>query len=276
MLCDVRHSLTTACATALLLSATMAQAGSYLQSEGDLNYSIGVGYLSASREWDNRGELQRLPCRNDYLYNSHYLEYGYSYYYTLFGGTNLAQSKCGAEDTTGVGDVRVGLRGRLDQTRNHRAWQLELNIPTSDDESGRTRLGCGVVGLAGSVARKDDVSARLTVGAEAGLQLWDAPLLHQVEGRLSASGAIGELSQSRWNWNAGLSGHVPLEAQDNNPDASLSDCGTQGKSLRGSLALGYRVASGKYLECGNSLGLWGVDTTKRVGFFCGYSHRWKR
>lgn len=259
---------------ALSLAVTVADAGSYLQSEGDLNYSVGLGYFFADREWDDQGDLQRLPCRNDYLYNSHYLEYGYSYYYTLFGGLNLARSACGDEDTTGAGDIRLGLRGRLDPTRNHRAWQLELNVPTTRDETGNTRLGCGVYGLAAGVATKDAVGENLTLGAEAGLQFWESPLSHQVEGRLSAAGPLG--TAKSLSWNAGLSGHAPLESGDGGPGQSISDCGTQGKSVRGSIALGFRVGSGKYLECGHSLGLWGEETTKRIGIYCGYSHRWKR
>lgn len=275
MLRDSRRPLATACAMVLLLHASVVSAGSYLQSEGDLNYSTGLGFITSNKEWDSRAHLQDLGCTSEYAFLSQYLEYGYSYYYTLYGGVNLARSRCGNESTTGFGDIRAGVRGRLDQTRNHRAWELELSIPTSSDETGRTRLGCGVYGLAAGVATKEDVSESLTLGGEARLQFWEAPLSHQYEGKLSAAGPLGSVAKSL-NWNVGLSGHAPLESSDQGPGQSISDCGTQGQSVRGSIALGYRVGSGQYFECGHSLGLWGVDTTKRIGFYCGYSHRWKR
>lgn len=276
MLCDVRHLLAAACMTALLLSATMAQAGSYLQSEGDLNYSTGLGYLSGNKDWDSRGHLQDLGCTSEYAYLSQYMEYGYSYYYTLYGGVNLARSRCGNESTTGFGDIRAGVRGRLDQTRNNRAWELELNIPTSSDDSGRSRLGCGAFGLAANVAAKEKVGPTVSLGAEAGVQIWEAPLSHQAEGRLSAGGPIGERRSSPWSWGAGLVGQGPLTNRGASLANNVSDCGTTGKVVRGSLKLGYQVSPLSSVECGNSLGLWGEDSTKRIGFFCGYSHLFKR
>jgi hypothetical protein len=256
------------------LAATPARAGTYLQSGGDLSYSTSVGYIWATQQWDQNRVLLDSSCKREYEYNAHHLEYGYNYYYTLFGGINLARSSCGPDSKSGLGDLRLGVRGRLDVFRNNRSWELTATLPTARDvESDTMHIGCGVRGIAGSVGTKDKVLPWLALGAGAGVQLWGAPLAHQAVAETSASGAFGRWSP--WTWGAGLNGNVPLNDRVGVANADLSDCGTRGKLLRGSLRLGYAPVDNLNLECGASQALIGEDVSRSHGVYCGFSRLWK-
>jgi len=248
-----------------------AHAGSYMRSEGDLSYSTSLGYFWASERWDQQSNLQPESCRREYAHNSHYLEYGYSYYYTLFGGTQLAQARCAAESTTGAGDVRLGVRGRTDLYRNHHTWELVATLPTNRSTRQSPRLGCSAVGVSGSLARKDDVLPWLALGTGVGVELWESPLAHQVDADVSLS---GPLQVGRLRWGFELSGRTPLEGGVRDVNSDISDCGTRGKQVKAGLRLGSSVGKTDFVDCSYTRAVWGEDTTLSQGFSCGYSHSW--
>lgn len=250
----------------------VAHAGSYMRSAGDISYSTSLGYSWADREWDEQGELQPLACQRQHVSNSHYLEYGYSYYYTLFGGVSLSQASCADESNAGPGDVRLGVRGRTNLYRNHRSWELVATLPT-DRGSPSPRLGCGAFGLSGALARKDDLMPGLSLSSGIGLQLWESPLVHQVDADLSLSGPL-RLGAGRLRWSFDLGGRVPLEDGPQNLNTGLSDCGTSGKQVKAGLGVGASVSQKVYLSCGFDSAVWGDDTTLRQSFSCGYTRLW--
>jgi hypothetical protein len=248
-----------------------AHAGSYLRSAGELSYSTSVGYSWATREWDDRRDLQPTDCRREYNYNSHYLEYGASYYHTLFGGVLLANSHCGSDRQTGVGDLRFGVRGRTDRYRNHRAWELIATLPTERGDAS-PRLDCGAHGLAGKYARKDELSPALTLNSGVGAQFWEGPLVHELDGKLGLSGPLHWLGRLRWG--VDLDARAPLEGGGAAP-SGLSDCGTSGKLLKAGLRLGASVARDLYADCGYFRAVWGEDSSLSQGFTCGISRTWQ-
>ena len=258
---------------AVLLGATLsgaAQAGSYMRSGGDLSYSTSVGYTWATREWNENSELQDISCRREHSSNSHYLEYGYSYYYTLFGGTSLGHTSCGGEATTGVGDLRAGIRGRTSLYENHRTWELVATVPASRSDAS-PRLGCGALGLAGALARKDDLTEALALGSGVGVQLWEGPLAHELEGDLSLSGPL-RIGRVRWNFE--LAGRMPLEG-GGVVATDISDCGTRGKAIKAGLRLGASVSRTVNVNCSYSRSVWGEDATLSQGISCGFSKSWE-
>lgn len=263
-----------ACALATLLAAGAAEAGSYMQSGGDLSLSSSLGYLWATQQWDANGRLQDSNCRRDYSYFSNSVEYGYSYYHTLYGGVNLARASCDPDSNWGLGDIRAGIRGRLDVYRNNRTWELEATIPT-DRGTGASglNLGCQSFGLAGNVAMKQELLPQLAFGAGAGLQLWETPLVHQLVGNVSLGGPFGRWSP--WTWELGVSGKRPLDPGNTSAGDVLSDCGTRSEVVRGAARIGYQYTDFVNLECGAALALWGVDVGRTQGFYCGFSRLWK-
>lgn len=260
-------------AAAALAAGSPAHAGSFMQSAGDVNYSTSLGHIWATEEWNSDRELEDAGCRREYSFNSHFLEYGRSYYHTLYGGVNLAQARCDADRKRGFGDVRLGVRGRLDVTRNYRTWELEATIPTHRDRTASLRLGCGALGLAGRVAVKEKLVPLLSAGASAGVQVWEAPLAHQAESELSLSGPFGQ--GSRWSWDLELNGRMPLDDSGADVNTDISDCGTRGKLVRGSLRLGFAVTDFVYAQCGYLNALWGEDVSRSQGAYCGFSRLWK-
>lgn len=267
-----RHSL----GLASLLLAPLADAGSYMQSGGDLQYSTSLGHLWATEQWDAGGNLGDAGCRRQYSYSSHRIEYGQSYYRTLFGGVNLARSACASDEKFGLGDIHLGVRGRLDLSRNHRTWEVEATLPTPGADAstnGGLRVACGAFGLAGSLAIKEKMLEQVALGASAGVQLWEAPLAHQTVAELSAGGAFGRWSP--WRWELGASGKRPLNADSAEVSDSLSDCGTRGEVVRGLARLSFTATDLLSFECGVSQAVWGRDTGRTQGAYCGFSRLWK-
>ncbi len=124
-----------------------AQASSWVLSEGDAISSSALTYYNAKSYWDQDSKLQDTGCtsNNAYLYQS--MEYGYSYYRTVFMNTSFASQKCGRDNTSGLSDVQLGIRGRLDDERNGRAWELSVIIPTGYSSTEPQRIGYGRLGV---------------------------------------------------------------------------------------------------------------------------------
>jgi len=137
----------------LLLAGTAAQASAFMLSEGQNMYTTGITYSTAT-EWFNqaRDKVPQGCTSKDYSWNHSYT-YGYSYYTNFFANTSLANQSCGVgAKTAGIGDVQLGIRGRLDNTRNGRTWEVALSIPTGYDNMKANRLGYGRLGLWAGVA----------------------------------------------------------------------------------------------------------------------------
>jgi hypothetical protein len=246
-----------------------AHAGSYMRSSEELSYSTSLGYTWATRRWNESRDLESAGCRRDYAYSSHYVEYGYSYYHTLFGGALLANASCDDERHAGFGDLRLGVRGRTDLYRNHRAWELVATIPTERGDAS-PRLDCGAHGLRGALARKDEVLPRISLGSGLGVQLWEGPLAHELDLDLSLS---GPLKIGRLRWGVDLEGAAPLEG-GGAASGDISDCGTRGKRVKAGVSLGASVARDTYVDCGYVRAVWGEDATLSQGFSCGFSRTW--
>jgi hypothetical protein len=251
----------------------VAHAGSYLRSGGEVSYSTSLGYSWATQQWDEQSHLQPSDCRREHINNSHYLEYGYSYYYTLFGGASLAQASCAGDTTTGLGDVRLGVRGRTDLYANHRAWELVAIVPTNRGSTS-PRLGCGAFGLTGALARKDDLVPGLALSSGIGLELWESPLVHQFDAEASLSGPL-RLGSGRLRWSLDLDGRMPLDEGAVAVNSDISDCGTRGKLVKAGLTVGASLSRKVYVNCGFDSALWGDDATLRQGFSCGYTRHWE-
>ena len=161
---------------AVLVSAP-AEAGAWMRSGGEYRYSAGLSHSRADQYYDADEVRQDAGCTANDLYLDQDLEYGHSYYHTLFGKFSAARKSCGGETSTEGGDLELGIRGRLNPLRNGRTWEASLLIPTEDSTSDPARLGVGSYGLqlglhgrfaaGGSVLRQ----RHLSTGAE--VRLWE-------------------------------------------------------------------------------------------------------
>jgi hypothetical protein len=120
-----------------LLGAAPAWAGGYMQSGGFGYASIGVNADLDGGNWEKDGSHVSSSCGAEQSVSA-YGEYGLSYYRTVFASTSITHRGCPGETPWGLGDTRVGLRGRVDPLSNAKVWEAALILPTS-------RVGGGTV-----------------------------------------------------------------------------------------------------------------------------------
>jgi hypothetical protein len=142
-----------ACGLSTVHPGKLSAATAYMLSEGEHRYTTGLQYASATQFFNQlRNRVPQGCTSKDYTWHNSYT-YGYSYYYNVFGSVSWINRNCAAAaGSTGIGDVRVGVRGRLDKFRNGRTWELALTIPTGYNNQKVNRLGFGRIGLWGGVA----------------------------------------------------------------------------------------------------------------------------
>lgn len=261
-------------AVAALLCGPAAHAGASLRSESHAFYAATLGYNWATRYWDEAGDSRDIGCRSEYQSFTHYGEYGWSYYHTLFGSVGLAQSRCADSGESGLTDVKAGIRGRVNRYLNDRAWELELTIPThGGDTVSQSSVSCSAFELAGNLERQhEDVTPWLSVSYGTSLRLAQAPLVHSLRGKVGASGPI----VPRWKWRLGLEHAVPLTERDSpNPNVTLPDCGTDSESLRAGTEIKFQPTRFTGFGCGFGLTFWGEDTSANRGVYCGVTRLWE-
>ena len=78
-----------------------------------------------------------------------------------------------------------------------------------------------------------------------------------------------------WSWATSLQGGVPLSDGPGDPGSLVSDCGTEGKIVRGIAELKYRPIDPLSVGCGYMGALWGEDVSRSRGLSCGFSYLWK-
>jgi len=133
-------------------SATSMASTAFMLSEGQHRYTTGFSYSTGTDAFNNfRRRVPQGCTSQDYSWHHSYT-YGYSYYLNLFANGAYVNQGCGTQTkVTGVGDIQVGIRGRLDKFRNGRTWELATWIPTGYDNRRVNRLGFGRFGIWGGV-----------------------------------------------------------------------------------------------------------------------------
>lgn len=174
----------------VLLSAltTPVYADNWMRSEGETFFKATFGYDSAHQRWDQENNLVDLSCSSNNWTHSQSYEYGLSYYYTAFGSIDLMKRRCGYKTSTGIGDLSLGVRGRLNLYRNGRTWEAALVVPTGHRSYGEAPIGSGLYGLRlgvfGSYGNRHDprdlVGSNLELGAN--LHIWEGSAPEQLSG----------------------------------------------------------------------------------------------
>ncbi|RMH52670.1 MAG: hypothetical protein D6682_01460 [Zetaproteobacteria bacterium] len=179
-----------------LLTIFPATAGSWMLSQGEVQYGGGITYYTDDSYWDQHSHLISGTCTSHNLYLFQGLQYGYSYYHTLFVETTFALQRCGAVHTTGLGDVRLGIRGRLDVERNGRTWELAAIVPTGYSRTAPRRIGNGRLGVEGGLffsGQEKGFEEKKRAFVKAGLKAryWFGPPASQLLGYLGGVWRVG-------------------------------------------------------------------------------------
>lgn len=255
---------------ACLLASGVAGASSYLLSEDEVYYRGALGQSSATQAFDAAGTLSDLGCTEQRTMLDNQLEYGQSYWHTLFGHVALGQARCGERTRTGVGDLNVGLRGRVNRYLNYRAWEIDATVPL---DRGSDRLGCGAYGVGGNLERADRWRY-FAVDYGASLQLWQAPLAHRLGLGVQGTGPVGVREYTPWSWLVAFSGETPLVKRPVDPLARANDCGTQSQVVRATTGLRYHMSREVSLGCDFAAVIAGQDVNRTLALSCGYSYLW--
>ncbi|MEK6546113.1 MAG: hypothetical protein AABZ28_06250 [Nitrospinota bacterium] len=122
-------------------------ASTWMQSEGDSVGAIGVSYSTADGFWNSDSNLLKYPIKHQEAVYYQYYEYGYSYYYTILASIAWTYYDSGTIKDSGIDNVKIGVRGRLNIFRNGRTWQVTAILPVKKWDSSVFQPGRGKYGL---------------------------------------------------------------------------------------------------------------------------------
>ncbi|MFK8068320.1 MAG: hypothetical protein AB8D52_08745 [Gammaproteobacteria bacterium] len=264
-------------ASIFILPRTSFAVSPWMLSEGEIYYSAVHSYSTNDRGWDESSQLRDSSCRSQTYRSNHQLEYGYSYYHTLTANLDLVDRHCGDEDYRGLGDLRLGIRGRLNVFENGKTWEVTLIVPTGYSRSNRSRPGNGEFGIEGGLAylsrgelrdfakRWDfitGVSVRLWAGGPADQFLTYATVRRNI-------GRYGRLSM-------GVSADISFQNEGSSSQADFID-GTQLSDydkLTAKINWADRLTEDWRYKVGASRVVWGRNAGQSVKFSITFSRNW--
>jgi len=136
------------CMAGLLLGMSgKALADNWMRSEGESYYKAGAEYDTAQNRWNQDNDSIKMSCTAKNWKLTQAYEYGMSYYQTFFGSIDYRDRSCGNNEASGIGDLSLGIRRRLDIYRNGRTWEAAVIIPTGYSTKGTAQIGSGLYGL---------------------------------------------------------------------------------------------------------------------------------
>jgi hypothetical protein len=172
----------------LIIGPGNAYADNWMRSEDEGYYKASLQYDTTDERWNQDSKLETMSCtpRNWLLSQSY--EYGLSYYRTFFGSLDYLDRSCGANEASGIGNLTLGLRSRLDIYRNGRTWEVAAIIPTGYPTNRTATIGSGFYGLRlgvfGSFGDKHNVSGEYGSNVELGTNIyfWEGSAAEQLSG----------------------------------------------------------------------------------------------
>lgn len=199
-------------------------ASPWMLSEGDLTYYGGLSYSTSDSSWDKSSQLEDSDCHSTKTGSHHGVEYGYSYYRTIFARAEMIDKGCGEDSYTGLGNLRIGMRGRLDVFSNGKTWELSAIIPTGYSKENPSRPGDGQFGVEGGLAYLSrgslrEFAPRWDFITSASIRYWFGGSATQFITYATARRKIGETASMSFNLNADIS----FQNQDDDQRVNFAD-----------------------------------------------------
>lgn len=172
----------------LLVISSRALADNWMRSEGETYIKTSLTYDTSDQRWSQDNKLVDASCTAKNWSLSQSYEHGLSYYRTFFSSLDYRDRECGPYSSSGVGDLSLGFRSRLDIYRNGRTWEVAAIIPTGYSSHSYSSVGSGLYGLRlgafGSFGRKRDISGEPASSLELGtnLYIWEGTASEQLSG----------------------------------------------------------------------------------------------
>jgi hypothetical protein len=273
-------------AGAVVASGSANAASNWVRNEGDVMYMADLQYQNASTYWDRTGVVRGIadsvgnPCTSSNLNLFQGVEYGASYYYTLFGGVSVGKHSCGVDSVSGVGDAELGVRGRLNPAENGKSWEAKLTLPTGYNRNNYLRMGYGRVGLELGVhygGTEDPYSADpyMPGYAPPSDSHWEyGAMVRTWEGPPASSvGAYGKwvtLLPQEWTFAAMLEGSVSLGHGKPEPIVNAAFPRQPWSDvLKAKVEFKHLIADGWVFSVSPGLSLWGRNTPRSRGISFG-------
>jgi len=170
----------------IIASSENVFADNYMRSEGEGYYTSRLQYDTARDRWDLNSTRVPMNCTaRNWTLTQHY-EYGLSYYNTVFGSADYLDRTCGIYGASGIGDISLGIRRRLNIYKNGRSWEAEAIIPTGYSTTGNSTIGSGLYGLRlgifGSFGGNADEGGTPTLETGANIYDWEGTAAKQLTG----------------------------------------------------------------------------------------------
>lgn len=276
----------------IMMLVVLPVANSYagwMQSEGDLAISSGLGFKDNGNAFDRQGSAFRNTCGSGANVPL-YAEYGYSYYNTLYATTSLEKFNCGVTTQQGFNDVETGIRGRLDHFIDHN-WEIAAIFPQHLSPNGAAALPkkFGIkVGIQSST-RLDPYESFLTeqaiakssIAYGAGIKYWVGDAPGEAWGYLSYGHVLKDADWARelsgWSLIARMDARTSIaKTYTVTPGNGLVDLHDKFSLLSGQIGLSRSISINESMMFFVERGLWGRNTSSPLGVFVTYSKVWRK
>jgi len=252
----------------MLLAVSGAQAGDWMLSEGHSNLGVAYSHATSDTDWDTEANPVAQSCTTADDSMSLRYEYGYSYYRTLFASTSYKNTECGGYQASGVSDLKLGVRGRINPFRNGYSWQVTAIIPLQDGRFTSSKDSSDYFGLDLGVFRSyrpDPYTRPLTVIREGvwgwglGLTLWEQDIGHQGWGELKWTRQLDK----EYKFKASLGATKAITIGENGVHGAVSTARSKGYDVvNASVRLSRKLSRDLSLGASLKQDLWGRNTSQ--------------
>lgn len=281
----------------VMLPAMTCQAA-WMRQEGEVGASVGVTVSDIGEYFDRSGARVRNTCGSA-LDIPVQVEYGYSYYRTLFANTSLSQYDCrnfggNTGQVSGFSDFEFGTRGRVNLAANDQIWEVAAIIPSYVDPTGGVRQPKNYgfrFGLHSSnrvdpyqTFMAGDPSSLLgqrnVMSYGAGFKTWAGHIPNELSAYV---GWIHVMSDSAWKENIGgwyfsarLDGMTTVGKEHTvTPGNGVRDVHDRSSLVTGHAGFSHSLTEHSSVQFSVKKGLWGRNMSSPAGVYVGYSKVWR-
>jgi hypothetical protein len=265
-----------------------------MRQDSEVAAMVGFGLSDTGNHWDVNGNPFRSGCGASYTVPMA-VEYGKSYYHTLFATTSFSHYSCGFGTRSGFNDVEAGVRGRWDYFSNDHTWEVALIVPSYVDPNGpaQTPKNLGVRLGINSGQRFDtyegfssgEMLSKDAFAYGVGVKGWTGPMPHEVYGHLAWGHILSEAAWDKdfggWNFTLRLDGaatfaKIQTQAAVRGPlAAGVIDYQDRWWYTTGTAAVYHNLTRLSGIQLSLTSGIAGRNHVNPLGVHINYNQAWR-